>query len=339
MSAEYELFKTLDGLSTSANEKVAHSLESLSISELETILRNEGMGKEASALVNVEKAAKKTWSKGQKAAVGSATDLGLGGTAALAVKAHKDSKKEKKASAELDLVARVEEADKMGRDLARQHMEKSAFADHLVGGVIGHKYGTEQKARGEKYSFGGPQAASLLLPGGAGYQVGRFMAHHNESSKSSHSKKKAKTKSKTKTSSVDMEKLALGIMPKALAMGRSALRTGVNLAATSGTGTRAAAGAIGGAALGAVKPKADGQSRLGNMAKGAVGGAAIGAVAGPAVKGVAKMDNAVGRATLKAGIKGQAGAAKVRGAVAEGVNRVKSTAAAGAFRAGQAMGK
>lgn len=47
MSHENDLFTTLDGL-TSADEKVAHSLENLTISELETLLRHEGLSKKAS---------------------------------------------------------------------------------------------------------------------------------------------------------------------------------------------------------------------------------------------------------------------------------------------------
>lgn len=60
-------------------------------------------------------------------------------------------------------------------------LEKDAFmlVDDLIGGAIGHRQVTLQRERGENYSFGGPQVAgTLLVPGGAGYQVGRYFAHH-----------------------------------------------------------------------------------------------------------------------------------------------------------------
>ena len=65
-------------------------------------------------------------------------------------------------------------------------MEKNAGAEALVplaihglGGMVGHHYGKEQRKRGEKYRFGGGQVAgALLLPGGLGYQIGRYMGHH-----------------------------------------------------------------------------------------------------------------------------------------------------------------
>ena len=54
-------------------------------------------------------------------------------------------------------------------------MEKQA----LIGIPVGYVMGKKQVERGEKYNFGAPQvAATLLVPGGAGYQVGRYIAHH-----------------------------------------------------------------------------------------------------------------------------------------------------------------
>ena len=57
----------------------------------------------------------------------------------------------------------------------------SNLAIQGLGGLVGSHYGKAQKERGEKYRFGVPQAAgALLLPGGLGYQVGRYMAHHKK---------------------------------------------------------------------------------------------------------------------------------------------------------------
>lgn len=90
-------------------------------------------------------------------------------------------------------------ADAYGRQLAQEgiadleaSLEKEAFVDQVVGGLVGHEYGRQQKERGERHSFGVPQAAaSLLLPGGAGYQVGRYMAHQNKGIKSGKKKTSA----------------------------------------------------------------------------------------------------------------------------------------------------
>ena len=50
-----------------------------------------------------------------------------------------------------------------------------------VAGLVGHHYGGEQRRRGEKYSFGVPQAAGVIfLPGGGAYQVGRYFGHKPE---------------------------------------------------------------------------------------------------------------------------------------------------------------
>lgn len=49
--------------------------------------------------------------------------------------------------------------------------------DDLVGGAIGYRQGQKQHDRGEKHTFGGKQVGSLFLPGGVGYQVGRYFGH------------------------------------------------------------------------------------------------------------------------------------------------------------------
>lgn len=58
---------------------------------------------------------------------------------------------------------------------------KLGFAgiDDVIGGLIGHAKGKQQAERGEEHNFGGKQVASLLLPGGAGYQLGRYIGHNN----------------------------------------------------------------------------------------------------------------------------------------------------------------
>lgn len=71
--------------------------------------------------------------------------------------------------------------DKTAFDLGVEHaLNKIAFdpVTQGVGFLIGKSKGAEQKRRGEHHSFGvGQGAASLLLPGGAGYQLGRYMSH------------------------------------------------------------------------------------------------------------------------------------------------------------------
>jgi hypothetical protein len=63
--------------------------------------------------------------------------------------------------------------------VSKNAQEKTALmgGDDLLGALIGHLYGKKQVDRGEDYSFGLPQLGSLLLPGGAGYQVGRGLTH------------------------------------------------------------------------------------------------------------------------------------------------------------------
>lgn len=61
-------------------------------------------------------------------------------------------------------------------------IEKTALlgVDDVAGGMLGYMQGKHQAERGEKHNFGGLQLASLLLPGGAGYQVGRALGHSKE---------------------------------------------------------------------------------------------------------------------------------------------------------------
>jgi hypothetical protein len=64
------------------------------------------------------------------------------------------------------------------------------LATQGLGAGVGHHYGGEQKKRGEKYHFGVGQAlGALLLPGGAGYQVGRYMAHKDKKTDKSSAKR------------------------------------------------------------------------------------------------------------------------------------------------------
>lgn len=67
-------------------------------------------------------------------------------------------------------------------------LEKKAYVgpDQVVGGLIGYSKGRQQAERGEKHTFGGKQLASVLIPGGLGYQVGRAIGHNG-----SHHEKKA----------------------------------------------------------------------------------------------------------------------------------------------------
>lgn len=148
------------------------------------------------------------------------------------------------------------------QQVAKFASEKTAFVDQIAGYAVGRHYGKKQKERGEKHDFGGLQAASLLAPGGIGYQIGRNVSHK--------------------------EKKAL--------MGSAALKgLGATLASKGGTLARGATNmmasdprkalAIGGAALGAAQglvrdPGFDEygnrKSRLGAAAKGAIGGGALG---------------------------------------------------------------
>jgi len=88
------------------------------------------------------------------------------------------------------VLASVKIADEWGRQLANEDIEKNAFMDQALGLAVGHHYGKEQKKRGENYSFGVPQgAAALFLPGGAGYQIGRYIGHNDKSVKKGKKKK------------------------------------------------------------------------------------------------------------------------------------------------------
>jgi hypothetical protein len=179
----------------------------------------------------------------------------------------------------------VQWADSQGREMAR--LEKTALVDQALGGVLGHHYGKEQKKRGEDYNFGVPQgAAALLLPGGAGYQIGRYIAHND------HNIKKGK-KSKTKKASI--EKLALPAMAALAAGAKKAVGTVAGKALTTGTAGRAAVGAGVGAVGGALKNPGEGGSRLTNMAVGAGLGAGAGVGAKAGVQRLGSMNNAAGR--------------------------------------------
>jgi hypothetical protein len=178
-------------------------------------------------------------------------------------------------------------AVQMGSEMAQK--EKTAVFDQLLGGAVGHHYGTEQKKRGEKYEFGVPQAAgALFLPGGAGYQIGRYMAHHDENIKRG-KKGKEKKSSMEKTAAPMLGALKTGMqglagrgMHGAISSSRNALTGG---GAMVGAGLGAARGALGNPG---VDPNTGQQkSRLGYMAKNIAGGAALGAGAGYAAKPLA----------------------------------------------------
>lgn len=74
-------------------------------------------------------------------------------------------------------IGRLAHRVRHGKATGKPLSEKTAFVDQVAGGFIGHHYGKQQAERGEKHTFGGKQIASLLLPGGIGYQIGRHMAH------------------------------------------------------------------------------------------------------------------------------------------------------------------
>jgi hypothetical protein len=50
-------------------------------------------------------------------------------------------------------------------------------AVNLLSKPVGHAMGRAQADRGEDHTYGAAQTIGSLLPGGAGYQEGRFMAH------------------------------------------------------------------------------------------------------------------------------------------------------------------
>lgn len=60
--------------------------------------------------------------------------------------------------------------------------EKTAAVglDDIPGYFVGRHYGRKQRKRGEKHSFQGKQFGSLFLPGGVGYQAGRYAGHHEK---------------------------------------------------------------------------------------------------------------------------------------------------------------
>ncbi len=82
------------------------------------------------------------------------------------------------------------------KGIGRAIMNKRAFvgADDLLGGAIGYGMGREQKARGERHSFGVPQAAGMIfIPGGIGYQIGRAVGHGSKEPVTKKKKKHKKT--------------------------------------------------------------------------------------------------------------------------------------------------
>ncbi len=119
---------------------------------------------------------------------------GLVGSAAMARALKK--KHEKKATFEATLSVVTDAVPAAGDAFRVGFVDgmKTAFVgvDDIAGGLLGHDRGKKQKERGEKYNFGGKQlAAVLLIPGGAGYQVGRAIAHGSDDGK--RSKKTAST--------------------------------------------------------------------------------------------------------------------------------------------------
>lgn len=79
-----------------------------------------------------------------------------------------------------NLMTRLAEARQIETGLAAlAELEKTALLglDDAVGAAVGYHYGKKQKDRDEDHSFGAKQVASLVLPGGIGYQAGRGAAH------------------------------------------------------------------------------------------------------------------------------------------------------------------
>lgn len=79
--------------------------------------------------------------------------------------------------------------------------------ENIVGGLIGYNEGKKQKARGEKHNFGGKQLASLIIPGGVAYQIGRYVGHESKS------KEKRAEDIKGDADTVDNERAALKATP------------------------------------------------------------------------------------------------------------------------------
>lgn len=154
----------------------------------------------------------------------------------------------------------MEEAQEQVKEAYARALNKEAFIDQGIGYFVGKSKGRAQKERGEKHTFGGKQIASLLLPGGIGYQAGRAMAHDESGDQKE-------------------KKAAL----PAARIGRFALQ-GAKRPAALGT-------AIGGVS-GALKKPEEGESRLGNIVRRGAKGAVIGGVAGAGMgAGAAKMHN------------------------------------------------
>lgn len=183
----------------------------------------------------------------------------------------------------------------------RSEMSKEAYigVDDVLGGLVGHHYGKEQKKRGEGYSFGVPQAAGVvLLPGGAGYQIGRYVAHHTDPGE-----KKARKEKKSAVADLSFDQklaladqwgreLAYADLEKTAALPGFVGKGLVGLM-KAGPGARAAVGAGVGAAGGAIAGGPD------NRLQGALGGAALGAGAGlgakPAVQALGGTRTGIGR--------------------------------------------
>lgn len=193
-------------------------------------------------------------------------------------------------------------------------LEKTALLDQVLGGMIGHKYGKEQKGRGEEHTFGAPQiAASLLLPGGLGYQVGRHMAHHDERikrGKKKHSSANLGLQDKLDLADSWGRELAHADMEKTAFVGKMVGQLGNKvLGATNASriGWGAAGGAGVGAVGGALGAGRDEQGNkkwvagaLGGGLLGGAGGAALGAGSKAITEGLAKNTNYVSKHMLGA---------------------------------------
>jgi len=92
-----------------------------------------------------------------------------------------------------NLMTRLAEQRQIATGLAAlQELNKDAafLVDDLVGGAIGYNQGKKQRARGEEHTFGpGQVAATVFVPGGAGYQLGRFAGHNTKDKKKDEKKK------------------------------------------------------------------------------------------------------------------------------------------------------
>ena len=171
-----------------------------------------------------------------------------------------------------DFLEKAAMADQMGRELARKYggtaLTKEAYLgpDQLIGGAIGYGAGKQQKEQGEQHVFGPQQFLSMLIPGGVGYQVGRYFGHQAEVPKKPEIKKPEHKEKKAM-----IPGLASIVSGTGAALGKKAL----GWAAQNPTKALAA----GGAALGAASGAAGAQpgSRISGALKGGVVGGAAGA--------------------------------------------------------------